>query len=218
MGSELCKCTLNVWINHVAQRWFRRLVKVGGGPARERAGDASVSPLMSRGTAHAIDHRAREVVITVVVARRVRLHDQRRKHHGRTKRIDELLVDIGRVGLLAELHGAECARQADIGIAREQTVRRVPSVLPRVRSKEAAAAERGVRLRIELEVDTVTSILDLVSVGIGYAVLPLNATTSDALKRRFQAMRITEPTLFAASRLPPRVAGYYITANSGSAR
>jgi len=164
---------------------------------------------MSRGTAHAIDHRAREAVITVVVARRVRLHDQRRKHHGRTKRIDELLLDIGRVGLLAELHRAKCARQADIGIAREQTVRRVPSVLPRVRSKEAAAAERGVRLRIELEVDTVTSILDLVSVGIGYAVLPLNATTSDALKRRFQAMRITEPTLFSRLAIAPACGGLF---------
>jgi LysR family nitrogen assimilation transcriptional regulator len=52
-------------------------------------------------------------------------------------------------------------------------------------------------LRIELEVDAVTSILDLVSEGIGYAVLSLNATTSDALKRRFQVIRITEPTLFS---------------------
>jgi LysR family nitrogen assimilation transcriptional regulator len=51
--------------------------------------------------------------------------------------------------------------------------------------------------RIELEVDAVTSILDLVSEGIGYAVLSLNATTSDVLKRRFQVIRITEPTLFS---------------------
>jgi LysR family nitrogen assimilation transcriptional regulator len=65
------------------------------------------------------------------------------------------------------------------------------------RMVEAAAAEQGVRLRIELEVDAVISILDLVDEGIGYAVLPLNATTSDALKRRFQVIRITEPTLFS---------------------
>ena len=65
------------------------------------------------------------------------------------------------------------------------------------RMVESAAAEQGVRLRIELEVDAVTSILDLVTEGIGYAVLSLNATTSDALKRRFQVMRITEPTLFS---------------------
>jgi LysR family nitrogen assimilation transcriptional regulator len=65
------------------------------------------------------------------------------------------------------------------------------------RMVESAAAEQGVRLRIELEVDAVTSILDLVTEGIGYAVLSLNATASDALKRRFQVMRITEPTLFS---------------------
>ncbi|GLU35032.1 LysR family transcriptional regulator [Trinickia caryophylli] len=65
------------------------------------------------------------------------------------------------------------------------------------RMVESAAAEQGVRLRIELEVDAVTSILDLVSEGIGYAVLSLNATISDALKRRFKVIRITEPTLYS---------------------
>jgi LysR family nitrogen assimilation transcriptional regulator len=65
------------------------------------------------------------------------------------------------------------------------------------RMVESAAAEQGARLRIELEVDAVTSILDLVTEGIGYAVLSLNATASDTLKRRFQVMRITEPTLFS---------------------
>ena len=65
------------------------------------------------------------------------------------------------------------------------------------RMVEAAAAEQGVRLRIELEVDAVMSILDLVNEGIGYAVLSLNATASDVLKRRFQVIRITEPTLFS---------------------
>ncbi|WP_133645467.1 LysR family transcriptional regulator [Paraburkholderia flava] len=63
------------------------------------------------------------------------------------------------------------------------------------RMVEAAAAEQGVRLRIELEVDAVASILDLVSEGIGYAVLSLNAIAGDALKRRFRLIRMTEPTL-----------------------
>ncbi|HEX7933291.1 MAG TPA: LysR family transcriptional regulator [Paraburkholderia sp.] len=65
------------------------------------------------------------------------------------------------------------------------------------RMVESVAAEQGVRLNIELEVDAVSSILDLVSEGIGYAVLPLNATVSDALKRRFRVIRITEPTIFS---------------------
>ena len=65
------------------------------------------------------------------------------------------------------------------------------------RMVESAAAEQGVRLRIELEVDAVTSILDLVSEGIGYAVLSQHAITGDAPKRRFRVMRITEPTLYS---------------------
>ncbi|MGI4857109.1 MAG: LysR family transcriptional regulator [Janthinobacterium lividum] len=65
------------------------------------------------------------------------------------------------------------------------------------RMVESAAAEQGVRLRIELEIDAVASILDLVSEGIGHAVLSLNATASDVLKRRFQVTRITEPTLYS---------------------
>ena len=65
------------------------------------------------------------------------------------------------------------------------------------RMVESAAAEQGVRLRIELEVDAVTSILDLVSGGIGHAVLSQQAITSDPLKRRFQLLRIVEPTLFS---------------------
>jgi LysR family transcriptional regulator, nitrogen assimilation regulatory protein len=65
------------------------------------------------------------------------------------------------------------------------------------RMVESAAAEQGVRLRIELEVDAVTSILDLVSGGIGHAVLSQQAITSDSLKRRFKLLRIVEPTLFS---------------------
>lgn len=65
------------------------------------------------------------------------------------------------------------------------------------RMVEAAAAERGLRLRIALEVDAVNSILDLVNEGLGYALLSLNATASDALKRRFRVVRIVEPTLYS---------------------
>ena len=95
----------------------------------------------------------------------------------------------------------EAAREPTTTITLREIVR-YPLVIPgRMhairRMVEAAAAEQGVRLRIELEVDAVTSILDLVSEGIGYAVLSLNATTSDVLKRRFQVIRITEPTLFS---------------------
>jgi LysR family nitrogen assimilation transcriptional regulator len=60
---------------------------------------------------------------------------------------------------------------------------------------ETRAAEIGAKLTIALEVDAVTSILDLVCEGYGFAVLPLNATSSDPLKRRFSIARITQPTL-----------------------
>lgn len=90
----------------------------------------------------------------------------------------------------------------DVPSIRLRDIARYPLVIPgRMhairRMIETAAAEQGVRLRIELEVDAVTSILDLVSEGIGYAVLSLNATTSDTLKRRFRAVRITDPTLYS---------------------
>jgi LysR family transcriptional regulator, nitrogen assimilation regulatory protein len=62
---------------------------------------------------------------------------------------------------------------------------------------EARAAEEGAKLTIALEVDAVASILDLVCEGYGYAVLPLNAATSDPLKRRFSITRITRPTLYS---------------------
>lgn len=61
---------------------------------------------------------------------------------------------------------------------------------------EARSAEIGVKLSIALEVDAVTSILDLVDEGFGYAILPLNATMGDALQRGFAVTRIT-PTLYS---------------------
>ncbi|APR35040.1 LysR family transcriptional regulator [Paraburkholderia sp. SOS3] len=65
------------------------------------------------------------------------------------------------------------------------------------RMVESAAAEQGVRLRIALEVDAVASILDLVKEGIGYAVLPLKATSGSAQEQHFSILRISEPTLFS---------------------
>lgn len=62
---------------------------------------------------------------------------------------------------------------------------------------EAAAAEQGIRLNIELEVDGVASILDLVSEGIGHAVLALNAIPAELRTGRFRLTRITEPTLYS---------------------
>ncbi|WP_186027071.1 LysR family transcriptional regulator [Burkholderia gladioli] len=62
---------------------------------------------------------------------------------------------------------------------------------------EAAAAEQGIRLNIELEVDGVASILDLVSEGIGHAVLALNAIPAELRSGRFRLIRITEPTLYS---------------------
>lgn len=60
---------------------------------------------------------------------------------------------------------------------------------------EARAAEEGAKLTIALEIDAVSSILDLVCEGYGYAVLPLNAATRDPLKRNFSITRIVRPTL-----------------------
>jgi LysR family nitrogen assimilation transcriptional regulator len=74
----------------------------------------------------------------------------------------------------------------------------IPSRMHAIRRMvEAAAEEQGVKLNIELELDAVTSILDVVAEGIGYAMLSLNATESDALKRQFQTIRVTEPTLYS---------------------
>jgi LysR family nitrogen assimilation transcriptional regulator len=60
---------------------------------------------------------------------------------------------------------------------------------------ETQAAERGVKLNIALEVDAVSSVLDLVEEGYGHAVLSLNAVIADPMKRRFQLSRIIEPKI-----------------------
>lgn len=60
---------------------------------------------------------------------------------------------------------------------------------------ETSAAETGAKLNIALEVDAVTSILDLVNDGFGHAVLPLNAIRSDPQRRQFDITPITSPTI-----------------------
>ena len=60
---------------------------------------------------------------------------------------------------------------------------------------EAQAAIHQVKLNIALEVDAVTSALDLVHEGYGYAVLPLNALERDECKRQLSMTRITDPAL-----------------------
>ncbi len=61
---------------------------------------------------------------------------------------------------------------------------------------EAQAAKHHVTLNIVLEVDAVSSALDLVQEGYGYALLPLNALERDERKRQLSVTRITAPTLF----------------------
>ena len=60
---------------------------------------------------------------------------------------------------------------------------------------EAQAAKHHVKLNIALEVDAVTSALDLVQEGYGYALLPLNALERDERKRQLSVTRITGPSL-----------------------
>jgi LysR family nitrogen assimilation transcriptional regulator len=60
---------------------------------------------------------------------------------------------------------------------------------------EAQASKCQVKLNIALEVDAVTSALDLVQMGYGYALLPLNALKRDERKRKLSVTRITDPTM-----------------------
>ena len=60
---------------------------------------------------------------------------------------------------------------------------------------EAQAAKHHVKLNIALEVDAVTSALDLVQAGYGYALLPLNALERDESKRQLSVTRVTAPSL-----------------------
>lgn len=72
----------------------------------------------------------------------------------------------------------------------------IPSRMHTIRHMlDATASKLGIKFNVAIEMDTVTSILDLVAEGAGYGVLTLNAIESDALKRNFRAIRVTKPTL-----------------------
>ena len=72
----------------------------------------------------------------------------------------------------------------------------IPSRMHAVRHMlDATASELAIKFNIAIEMDAVTSILDLVAEGAGYAVLSLNAIESDPLKRKFRTIRVTQPTL-----------------------
>jgi LysR family nitrogen assimilation transcriptional regulator len=60
---------------------------------------------------------------------------------------------------------------------------------------ENHAAEHNVKLNITLEVDAVSSVLDLVHEGYGHAVLALNAIIADQQQRQFRVTRIGEPAI-----------------------
>ncbi len=60
---------------------------------------------------------------------------------------------------------------------------------------EAQAARHRVKLNIALEVDAVTSALDLVQEGYGHALLPLNALARDDRPRKLSVTRITGPAM-----------------------
>lgn len=60
---------------------------------------------------------------------------------------------------------------------------------------EAQAAKSRIRLNIALEVDAVTSVLDLVQEGYGHALLPLNALVRDEHHRALVVDRINDPVL-----------------------
>ena len=60
---------------------------------------------------------------------------------------------------------------------------------------EAQAIKHQVKLNIALEVDAVSSALDLVQEEYGYALLPLNALERDQRKRKLSVTRITEPVM-----------------------
>jgi LysR family nitrogen assimilation transcriptional regulator len=72
----------------------------------------------------------------------------------------------------------------------------IPGRLHAIRMQvERHAAEQGVKLNIALEVDAVSSVLELVGEGYGHAVLPRNAVIADPMQRRFELARITDPLL-----------------------
>ena len=60
---------------------------------------------------------------------------------------------------------------------------------------EAECSRRGVTLDIALEVDAISSLLDLVERGLGHAILSLTAVLGWAKLGRVQARKIVDPTI-----------------------
>jgi len=63
---------------------------------------------------------------------------------------------------------------------------------------EAECGRRGVTLNIALEVDAISSVLDLVERGLGHAILSRTAVVGWAKHGRVQARRIVEPAVEGA--------------------
>lgn len=74
----------------------------------------------------------------------------------------------------------------------------IPSRMHAIRALvETQAAEVGVKLNIAMEVDSVSSVLELVDEGDGYAILSLNAIARNFMERKFSITRIVSPTILS---------------------
>ena len=60
---------------------------------------------------------------------------------------------------------------------------------------EEAANDRGLKIDILLEIDSVTATKELVIKGIGHGILPFGAVKRDVGDGRITARRFTDPTL-----------------------
>ncbi|MES2026110.1 MAG: LysR family transcriptional regulator [Pseudomonadota bacterium] len=60
---------------------------------------------------------------------------------------------------------------------------------------ETQMAHAGLRMNVQAEVDGISAILDLVSQGVGYAVLPINALHTAQLESAIQAHPIVQPRI-----------------------
>ena len=60
---------------------------------------------------------------------------------------------------------------------------------------DIACARQGIKPHIEVEVDAIESVLDLVALGLGYALLPHNAIVGRSARPGVKATAIEKPTL-----------------------
>jgi LysR family transcriptional regulator, nitrogen assimilation regulatory protein len=98
------------------------------------------------------------------------------------------------------LVGAPDARPALPATVRLADLSRYPLIMPSrphaVRSRvEAECARHGVTLSVALEIDAIASILDLVQVGSGYAILSRHALAGRRGNSRFGVARIVRPSI-----------------------